>query len=196
VIVAVVDPGVGSSRRAIAVESEGFRFVAPDNGLIELSLRRRSARTIVEIANRAYTRPVISRTFEGRDRFAPAAAWLASGIPLRDIGPPVGAMVAVDLPEPATSERAIDGVVLIGDRFGNLVTNIARGALERIGTDVTVHIGAAVIERVSSTYADFAPGSLGALIGSTERLEIAVNGGSAGDVLALGRGAPVQVRRR
>src|SRR5262249_55098128 len=79
VVVAVVAPGVGSARRAVAMESSGLRLVGPDNGLIELAIRGRSGVSVVEIANRAYMRHPVSRTFEGRDRFAPAAAWLASG---------------------------------------------------------------------------------------------------------------------
>jgi S-adenosylmethionine hydrolase len=194
VVVAVVDPGVGSARRAVAVQSGQLRFVGPDNGLLDLAVRGTSDRTVVEIVNRSYTRDTISRTFEGRDRFAPAAAWLATGIPLHDLGPPVGDMVSLRVPEPAVSDGVIDGLVLRVDRFGNLVTNIGRDMLNRVGPAASISVGGATVDQISETYADLAHGALGALVGSTERLEIAVNGGSASGVLAVGRGTPVQVR--
>jgi S-adenosylmethionine hydrolase len=196
IVVAVVDPGVGSSRRGVAVECGGVRFVGPDNGLIELATRNRAEVTAVELTNQAFARDTISRTFEGRDRFAPAAAWLAAGVPLADLGPAIDRLVAIDVPVAVAGATTIDGVVLRVDRFGNLITNITRHALERLGGEPSVRIGSAEIDRVSATYAEAAPGALCALVGSAERLEIAVNGGSAADVLVLGRGAAVQVRVR
>jgi S-adenosylmethionine hydrolase len=196
VVVAVVDPGVGSARRAVAVQSGQLRFVGPDNGLLDLAVRGRSDRAVVEIVNRLYTRDTISRTFEGRDRFAPAAAWLATGISVHDLGPPVSGMVRLRVPEPAVSDGVIDGLVLRVDRFGNLITNIGRDVLNRLGPDAKISVGGATVDHVSATYAEFADGNLGALVGSTERLEIAVNGGSASRILAVGRGARVQVRAR
>jgi S-adenosylmethionine hydrolase len=196
VVAAVVDPGVGSARRGVAVQSGQLRFVGPDNGLLDLTVRGRGDRAVVEIVNRLYTRDTISRTFEGRDRFAPAAAWLAAGIPIHDLGPQVSDMVRLRVPEPAVSDAEIDGLVLRVDRFGNLITNIGRDVLNQLGPGATISVGGATVDHVSETYADLAHGSLGALVGSTERLEIAVNGGSASGILAVERGARVQVRAR
>jgi S-adenosylmethionine hydrolase len=196
VVVTVVDPGVGSSRRGVAVQAGGLCFVGPDNGLIELAVRGHTDRVVVDIANRSYTRASISRTFEGRDRFAPAAAWLARGVSIQDLGPAVESLARLDVPEPLVSDDTIDGVVLRVDRFGNLITNIGLDHLGTVGAGGLVQIGEATIERVATTYADLPHGAPGALVGSTERLEIAVNGGSAAGLLQIGRGASVRVRRR
>jgi S-adenosylmethionine hydrolase len=196
VVVAVVDPGVGSRRKAVAVEVAGLRLVGPDNGLIELAVRGRTDVSVVEISNPAYMRPTVSRTFEGRDRFAPAAAWLASGIALNELGPSVDSLVPLDLPMVTGSEHDLAGTVMRVDRFGNLVTNITSPMLERIGGTPSISIGQTTIDRLSTCYADLAHGAIGALVGSQDRLEIAVNGGSAAGVLNVGRGAAVRVRAR
>ncbi len=198
IFLVVVDPGVGSTRRGVAVQAGGYLFVCPDNGVLTAVLAEREADRAVELTERRYARPTVSRTFEGRDRFAPAAAWLAKGIDLTALGRPAGALARLDIPQPRTGEDEIRGEVLRVDRFGNLITNIGRGALERLLTKGTVEIliGSDVVPRFVSTYADAARGSICALIGSSEQLEIAVNGGSAAEALSKGRGAPVHVARR
>ena len=123
---AVVDPGVGSSRRGLAAEAGGYKFVAPDNGLLTMVFREAPPKRVVELTERRYARPTVSRTFEGRDRFAPAAAWLAKGIDLTALGRPLTAWHVLDIPEPTVAEGRIAGEVLRVDRFGNLVTNIDR----------------------------------------------------------------------
>lgn len=196
VVLAVVDPGVGSARRGVAVEAGGLRFVGPDNGLFSLALQVLPASTAVELRSRAHAREPISRTFEGRDRFAPAAAWLASGLDISELGPPVDGLIGLDVPRPTASPDGVDGVVLRVDHFGNLLTNIDRRALDAVGGDLTVHVSGAAITGVSATYAEMAHGALCALVGSTDRLEVSVNGGSAATVLGAGRGTVVQVRAR
>jgi S-adenosyl-L-methionine hydrolase (adenosine-forming) len=195
VFLCVVDPGVGSSRRAIAVSAGRHRFVAPDNGL--LSLVADEAATVVELANARYALPVVSRTFEGRDRFAPAAAWLASGVELTQLGPRVDALARVHVPLARVSDRSIDGEVLRVDRFGNLVTNIFAAPLELMAesSGVTVTIAGRTAGGVVAAYAEIPDGELGALIGSTGQLEIAAGGGSAAALLGCGRGSPVHVSR-
>ena len=143
VFLAVVDPGVGSARRAIAVEADGRRFVAPDNGLLTMVLRApEGGQAHFEISNPRYAAPLVSRTFEGRDRFAPAAAWLAAGVELAALGAPLSDWVRLDIPEPRDLGDRLEGEVLAVDRFGNLITNIGRGELERFigagGADVQV----------------------------------------------------------
>jgi S-adenosylmethionine hydrolase len=196
VVIAVVDPGVGSARRGVAIDAGELRFVGPDNGLFSLALRRTPPQRIVEITNDAYTLPSVSRTFEGRDRFAPAAAWLASGVNLAELGPPVDALIALDVPEPVSSADGLDGEVLGADRFGNLITNIPEALLGSQPGRVSIHVSGTVIDGVVHTYGVAPSGALCALVGSTNRLEIAVNGGSAAARLGVGRGAAVQVRAR
>src|SRR5689334_23878051 len=124
IFVVVVDPGVGSARRGLAAEIGDYRFVAPDNGVLTMVLRESPAKKIVELTERRYARPTVSRTFEGRDRFAPAAAWLAKGTQLPALGRPLTELQKLDVPLPDVAADAIRGVVVRVDRFGNLITNI------------------------------------------------------------------------
>jgi S-adenosyl-L-methionine hydrolase (adenosine-forming) len=195
VFLVVVDPGVGSTRRPIAAEVGEYQFVAPDNGVLSLVFDEQWSQHVVELTESQYARPTISRTFEGRDRFAPAAAWLANGIQLTALGPPVESLVRLEVPRSRRSPTGIDGEVLRVDRFGNLITNIDEGALGSLAPAVAVHVGPHVIQHVVATYAETRPGELCALVGSSGRLEIAVNGGSAAEALGLARGALVQLRQ-
>ncbi|NUR78052.1 MAG: SAM-dependent chlorinase/fluorinase [Thermoleophilia bacterium] len=197
VFVAVVDPGVGSARRGIAVETADYKFVAPDNGVLTAALREAPAKKMVELTERRYARPTVSRTFEGRDRFAPAGAWLAKGIQLSALGRPVGDIHRIDIPVPEVSADEIVGVVLRVDRFGNLVTNIDRKAVERLaqGTAITIQAGDERVERLVATYAELPAGGVGALFGSTDHLELAAPSASAAEHLGVGRGTRISVRR-
>src|SRR5882762_9463174 len=100
IFLVVVDPGVGSARRGIAAEAGEYRFVAPDNGVLGLVFEEAAPKKVVELTERRYARPTVSRTFEGRDRFAPAAAWLAKGIDLAALGRPAGSLHRLDIPQP------------------------------------------------------------------------------------------------
>ncbi len=194
IVVGVVDPGVGSARRGVIVETGGLRYVGPDNGLFSLVTRASGVGIACEIANPRFMRPSVSRTFEGRDRFAPAAGWLAAGTPIAEFGPHVSDLVSLDVPEPAVrDDGTLTGIVLRVDHFGNLVTNIPDAQVARFAS-VSIDVAGARIDRLAHTYADAAKGSLCALIGSTGRLEISVNGGSAADTLAASRGTAVHVR--
>jgi len=198
IFLVVVDPGVGSARRGLAVEAGGFRFVAPDNGLLTAVLDAHEATGAVELTERRYARASVSRTFEGRDRFAPAAAWLAAGVALSALGRPADSLTRLDIPRPRVADEAIDGEVLRVDRFGNAITNIDRALVQRaIGNGaVDVRIGSHAVPAFVSTYADVAVGQICALFGSGDLLEVAARGGSAADVLAVGRGTRVRVARR
>jgi len=195
VFLVVIDPGVGTSRRGIAAASSDYRFVAPDNGVLTVVLDETRPADVVELTDPRYARPTISRTFEGRDRFAPAAAWLASGTALDALGRPAGSIVRLDIPAARIEAEAISGEVLRVDRFGNLITNIDRAMLDGMAGSTTVEIGPHRVPRIVSTYADVAVGDLCALVGSSDRLEVAVSGASAAETLGLGRGALVYVRR-
>jgi S-adenosylmethionine hydrolase len=197
IFLAVVDPGVGSARRGLAVEAGDYRFVAPDNGLLTAVLHEVPLKRAAELTERRYARPTVSRTFEGRDRFAPAAAWLAKGIQLSALGRAVTSFHQLDLPLPTSDDRCLAGVVLHVDRFGNLVTNIDRRTFESFaGTrPVTLTVSGHPVAGVVATYADIRPQEICGLFGSTDHLEFAANGGSAATVLAVTRGAVVELRR-
>ena len=198
VFLAVVDPGVGSARRAIAAEAGGHRFVAPDNGVLTLVFKDTPPRKVVEVTERRYARPTVSRTFEGRDRFAPAAAWLAKGIDLSGLGRTLTSWHALQVPEAAVGENKMVADVLRVDRFGNLVTNVDRRTFDRFAGEggIEIQVGDQAVGKVVATYADADPGSLCALFGSSDHLEVSVNGGSAAERLGLGRGARITVSRR
>src|SRR5687768_11115864 len=192
IFVAVVDPGVGSSRRGIAAEIGDYRFVCPDNGLLTLVARENPPRKLVELTERRYARPTVSRTFEGRDRFAPAAAWLAKGIQFSALGRNLPDFHKLEIPQPTLENGLVSGAVMRVDRFGNLVTNIDRKTFEKFGREGSLQIaaGTAVVGRLVATYSEMHPGEVCALFGSTDHLELATNSGSAAQMLGLDRGAP------
>jgi S-adenosylmethionine hydrolase len=198
IFLAVVDPGVGSARRGIAAEAGDYRFVAPDNGVLTSVLREWAPKKIVELTDRRYARPTVSRTFEGRDRFAPAAAWLAKGTQLTALGRPAPDYHRLDIPLPVVEDSAVTGVVVRVDRFGNVVTNIDRRTFESVARSGTMEVitGAQSIGRLVATYADIQPGEICALFGSTDHLELAANSESAADRLQLARGGVVSAHRR
>lgn len=197
IFLVVVDPGVGSGRRGIAADTGDYRLVAPDNGVLTAVLKESPPRRTVELTERRYARPTVSRTFEGRDRFAPAAGWLAKGVDLSALGRSAGAVHQLTIPAPTVTDELVAGEVLRVDRFGNLVTNIDRKLFEKFVHSNGIEIAAAThrIDRVVATYAEAATNEVCALFGSTDHLEIAVNAGSASDRLNLTRGAPVTIRR-
>jgi S-adenosyl-L-methionine hydrolase (adenosine-forming) len=197
IFVAVVDPGVGSARRGLAVDTGDYRFVAPDNGVLTLVLRESPAKKIVELTERRYARPTVSRTFEGRDRFAPAGAWLAKGTQLPALGRPVTEVHKIDVPVADSGGDAVTGVVMRVDRFGNLVTNIDRKSVERLGHGggISIDAGGHRVERLVATYAELPSDGVGALFGSTDHLELAAPSASAANRLGLSRGAVVKVTR-
>jgi S-adenosylmethionine hydrolase len=192
---AVVDPGVGSARRAIAAEAGGFTFVGPDNGLLSVVLDRLAPARVVSLENPRYCRPSLSRTFEGRDRLGPAAAWLAAGTPLDELGPRVDGYVRLVIPAPEVAPGRVSGETVTVDRFGNVVTNIGRADLARAagqGAAVAV-IDGRDFGPLVGTYADVEPGAACALVGSADYLELAVREGRAADRCGSARGTPVRV---
>jgi len=197
IFLVVVDPGVGSTRHGIAVEAGDFKFVAPDNGVLTAVLDEHPPRRSVELTERRYARPTVSRTFEGRDRFAPAAGWLAKGIDLAALGRTAAPIQRLDIPQPRADVGRIEGQVMRVDRFGNLITNIDRRTFEKLGGGaLDIRVGSHQVSKVVSTYGDASTGEICALFGSTDHLEIAANGASAAVQLGLDRGALVHVARR
>jgi len=186
--VAVVDPGVGGSRRAIAAEAGGRFLVGPDNGIFWPMISAATSTRIIHLTESRFFLGSISSTFHGRDIFAPVAAHLARGVDLSAMGSPVTDPVRLRIPEPRVEGNALIGEVLRVDRFGNLITTIPRDALEDFaGADLPViRIGGLVIEGLARSYSDKREGESLALIGSSGRLEISVNRGRACDLTGAG----------
>jgi hypothetical protein len=185
---AVVDPGVGSSRAALAVESDGRYLVGPDNGVLSPALLLAGARAV-----RLAVGPRAAPTFHGRDVFAPAAARLAAGAPLDALGDPAHDPVVRRTPEARRlADGAIEGCVIAVDRFGNAITNLVAGAAVARGGGTLSCAGREV--PVRRVYADVEPGAPVALVGSNGLLEIAVREGSAAARLGVVRGARVVLR--
>jgi hypothetical protein len=192
-----VDPGVGSARRAIALRAGGGYLVGPDNGVLTGVLSpalERSDWTAVELTAPEYRLAAVSRTFHGRDIFAPAAAYLAAGVPLERLGPAVADPVRLSLPGCRLEGDALVGEVLAADRFGNLITSIPAAALETMPGPVSVEVAGVAVGGPMDCYEKGRDGEPAAIVGSTGRIEIFVKGGSARARLGLQRGAPVRLR--
>jgi hypothetical protein len=201
--VVVVDPGVGGGRDIVAASASGHLFLAPDNGVLTRILETAAIETLVRVQNAGYFLQPVSRTFHGRDIFAPVAARMAAGEPLLHFGPAVSpeALVRIRLPAPVETETGeLLGEVIAVDRFGNLITNIDERLLHRFaggggGTGPSVRIGAHTVSGLSPAYAAAGRGELLAIIGSRGLLEISVNAGDARAYCGAGRGTQVRVLR-
>lgn len=202
--VAVVDPGVGTNRRAVLVETPDGRFLAPDNGLLTHLILDGLGQTSTKggpvrlpdgwkayhLTNAAYWLQPLSRTFHGRDLFSPVAAHLSRGVPPSELGDEIDDLYCLPISTPHWWREALRGRVVHVDRFGNLVTDITASL---INADVRIEAGDATINGLSESYAE-ADGLL-AIIGSFDTLEIALRNGNAASRLSLAPGAPVTVRR-
>jgi S-adenosylmethionine hydrolase len=192
--VVVVDPGVGSARRPILAEAGGQFFVAPDNGVLSMIYDATKHRVRV-ITNRKLMRKEVSRTFHGRDVFAPAAAHLAAGVAAARFGKKIDDYVRAAFASPRKLAGSCwAGVVLKADHFGNLITNFAIDQFPGVKTNaIEVRIGRERIHRLALTYAETAIGEVFAIVGSSGYLEIAANQASAAKILGCGAGAPVEL---
>lgn len=194
--VAVVDPGVGTERRAVAVLAGGQVFIGPDNGLITLFLRRHALDGAWSITNQTFMSDAVCPTFHGRDVFAVSAARVAMGASLAAAGPRITDLELLPVPEPCQdADGVLHGEILHFDRFGNAITSIERKHLDP-DRAVCVEAGGMRIDTVSQTYGYADAGTPLALFGSADRLEIAVAQGNAQQRLALNLGMPVRVRPR
>lgn len=182
----VVDPGVGSSRRPLAAVSQGHVFVAPDNGLLSAV----AAEEVYHITNAALFLNPVSRTFHGRDIFAPVAAYIAQGMPLTSVGPRVADFLRKPLPKPVQVGDVLLGSVLRIDQFGNVITNLRRSDL---GQKFTIRVAGSTVTRLYETFSDAAQGEFFALEGSTGYIELALNQGSAAERLNVQAGAEIEV---
>ena len=193
--VVVVDPEVGSGRRAIVCQTETAYFICPDNGILTHILRDEERIHAIAVENSAYFLPQVSNTFHGRDIFAPVAAHLSRGVPIGKLGSPVAHPVQLPVPKPQVMDKAVIGHVIWIDSFGNLVTNISHEILELLEgrNGVVIRAGTAEIDHLNRSYAESAIGEALAIIGSFNRLEISINQGNAAQTLGLKRGDTITI---
>jgi S-adenosyl-L-methionine hydrolase (adenosine-forming) len=199
---AVVDPGVGGSRRALALRDGQGRFhVGPDNGLLIPAVEKLGGIAEAhELANPEYALESVSRTFHGRDLFSPAAAHLALGVPLAELGPPIDpdALARLDIPQPEVGSTRIHSTVLSIDRFGNVQLNLEREHLEKAnivpGTRVELQIGPERYYAVAArTFADARPGDIILYEDAYRNISIAISGGNAAAMFGISEGQDVRI---
>jgi S-adenosyl-L-methionine hydrolase (adenosine-forming) len=201
VFLAVVDPGVGTARAPIAIETRaGARFVGPDNGLLWMAAEAAGIAKVVKLTSSRHRLTGVSATFHGRDIFAPAAAHLWRGTPISALGPAMrpSSLVRLDLPQPVQQARALSGEVIYVDAFGNLVSNIDRAMVENFDTrfhhkSLSVRIDGGAEMRILTAYADAPRGAPLALFGSFGLLEVAVRDGNAAAHFAAGPGTSLSL---
>jgi S-adenosylmethionine hydrolase len=214
VFVVVVDPGVGSARRAVAMRAGGYTFVAPDNGVLSYVAAELASepQVAVELVDPAYRLPVVSSTFHGRDIFAPVAAHLACGVSVEAMGPPLQDLVALSQPTLSLKRDALIGEVLHVDRFGNVITSVGRlawtangdldlevafgverGRRVQVPARADVELRGRVVGGISRTYAEVPHDMPLALLSSDGFLELAVRQGNAAEVFGAQVGDSVLV---
>jgi hypothetical protein len=182
--VAVVDPGVGTQRRSLLIQTKQGFFVGPDNGLLLLAAERQSVTSIREITNTKLMLPLVSNTFHGRDVFAPAAAHLAKGVSPAEFGPEVRDVKKPEFSKVKREKGTLTGEVLHIDGFGNIITNLSKEELSSLHAEDTLDVGLANctgVLKFGKTYAEAKPEEALALIGSHGYVEIAVNQGNAAE---------------
>jgi S-adenosylmethionine hydrolase len=194
---AVIDPGVGSTREAIALRTADYFFVGPDNGVLSWALRAEKIKAIHSLKNESYFLSPVSRTFHGRDIFASVAAHLSCGVPIGEFGPAQKDFVRLPWPATRLLRGGAEGEILYFDRFGNAITNldtVSIGSLDQNRIEVSVK-GKRLCS-VCGSYDAVAPGKPLAVIGSSGFLEIAVNGDNAAKRLRLRVGEAVKLEGR
>ncbi len=199
---AVVDPGVGSQRRGLVVrDADGRLFVGPDNGLLVPAAERAGEIAGTwELANAAYMLESVSRTFHGRDVFAPAAAHLASGVPPEDLGPAVEprSLVRLELPEAEIGEARIRATVLYVDRYGNVQLNLSREDIGRAGISpgrqIELDLGVdRYFATAARTFADARPGDIILYEDAYERIAVAITDGNAAEMFSIRSGQQLTI---
>lgn len=190
----VVDPGVGTTRKPVAVHIGEQFFVGPDNGLFSLVADDRPY-VAYELNNEEYWRIHLSNTFHGRDIFAPVAAHLSRGVPVGKVGNRIDELITYHWALPIADEEGIQGWVVHIDHYGNLITNISEELVHSVagGQKVKIYAGSTIIKEMSSTFGNVAEGEASAIIGSSGMLEVIVNKGNAAKLLSVEKGAPVTV---
>jgi len=193
--VVVVDPGVGTERRPLLVSAQNQYFIAPDNGVLSVIYEHEKESLIVRHANveHYYLQPV-SKTFHGRDIFAPVAAWLTKGWQTGSMGDEITDFKKFAIPRPKEADGTLKGVVLRADAFGNLITNFRSEDFPEsalAGGAIKLQVGNQAVTRLVETFAQGNNGEAVAYVGSSGYIEVGMNKGNASRTLTIGRGAPV-----
>ncbi len=196
----VVDPGVGTQRRILVVETCGHIFVAPDNGLLTPILDLPEKKTIVSATNKRYWLDKISHTFHGRDIFSPVAAHLAKGVQVQDMGETIHNPIRLDFPYPVITKDYIECQIHYIDRFGNLITNLDRMRFSQwifqrstSAKNITIEWEGTCLHGISEAYGEKSQNELLAVFDGYDRLEIAENGGSAAQTTGMKIGSPLRI---
>ncbi len=191
--VGVVDPGVGSERRAVVIQSEGHVFVGPDNGIFSFAVRPEALMRVFQILKPAFIHAKVSPTFQGRDVFAHAAAWLSRGVAPEELGPECREIVRLSVAEPCVGDGVIAGEVVHIDRFGNAITNISSGHLKDMGGRFVGEVRGVKAPRAAH-YRGARGEGLHCLVNSSGDLEFFVPEGSAAELFRIRRGDVATVR--
>ncbi len=194
IFLVVIDPGVGTGRKAIIVKTSRFLYLGPDNGVLS-GIYNQEDDDVIEIANKTYFLPDISNTFHGRDIFAPVAAYLSTGISHHLMGAKIDTIKTINTINPFIDDKNnVTGTIIYTDRFGNLITNLREDFFHNHGLNCkNINIKGNIINGLSNSYSEKSPGELLAIKGSSGYIEIAVNQGNAEKLLQAGRGDSVTV---
>ncbi|MDI6402055.1 SAM-dependent chlorinase/fluorinase [Balneolaceae bacterium ANBcel3] len=192
---AVIDPGVGSSRKPILVQIQDQYFVGPDNGLFSLVLDKKESCRMIELTADTYWRKPVSNTFHGRDIFAPVAAHVSTGIPISNFGRPLPELTTYRWAKPISDEEGVQGWIAHIDRYGNLISNIPEKLIKNRGNqqEFKIYIGNTILKTISKSYASVPDGEPVAVLGSSGMLEVAIYKGNAAEMLGVEKGAPVSL---
>ncbi len=193
--VVVVDPGVGSERKPILVETDKYWFVGPDNGVFSFVFLMEGFKKVWEITNKSYFLPEVSSTFHGRDIFSPVAAHLSLGVPAGKLGKEFKKFVVLKDLEPKLKAGVIKAKVIYIDHFGNLISNVSKDLFGRFVADkpFKISVGGKMLQKLSLSYADVRDGEVLALFGSSRWLEISVKNGNCQRELGFRRGAELDI---
>lgn len=192
--IVVIDPGVGTRRKPVALRIRDQLFVGPDNGMFSL-VADQEPYDAFELTNTSFWSNERSNTFHGRDIFGPVAAHLSKGVALEELGVPLEQLVSYRWALPVTDNEGIQGWVMHIDRYGNLITNITREMLDALAAkdSLKIYVGNTILKSIVRTYADVAPGEPAALVGGSGHLEIAICNGNAEQMLGAAKGTPISL---
>ena len=191
--IVVIDPGVGSERKILAVQSSDYFFITPDNQVLKYILNSDETLTVVEVLNKEFFLNSVSQTFHGRDIFAPVAAHLSIGVPINKLGHKTNNFDRGKIDQPIITQTSIIGSIIYIDKFGNLITNIGQNLIKKSVS--SIQIGQTHIRKLSTSYSEAEVNQPLALIGSSGFLEIAVRNGNASERLLAKRKDTVRIKR-
>ena len=194
----VVDPGVGSSRRAILIVTRNYYLVGPDNGCLSLLAKEDGVIGVYDVSESPFRLPEVSGTFHGRDIFAPIAAWLSRGIKPEQLGRPINEYVEIDIPAPMIRGNSVEGRIIYIDHFGNIMSNIKKELVEKIGVKIGDKINVILGSRgfecpYVRSFSNVPEGEVACYINSWGYFEIGINKSSAADILKVETGEKVKI---